>query len=190
MWQYVTLTKKIYLIDSPGVVYDVGDDEVETVLKGVVRSERLKEPCDFVAPMLSRLNPDHIARVYGVSQWSDDVDFMTQVAKLKGKLLPSGEPDMPTVAKMMINDWQRGRLPYFVPPPRPEGEEEEEEEEAEGGGKGVGEELPESFERSDEEDEGEGEVEENAVDEALLEDDEEEEDEADEEEEEEGGEES
>jgi nuclear GTP-binding protein len=28
VWQYVTLTKKIYLIDSPGVVYDVGDSEV------------------------------------------------------------------------------------------------------------------------------------------------------------------
>ncbi len=28
VWQYITLTKKIFLIDCPGVVYDVGDDEV------------------------------------------------------------------------------------------------------------------------------------------------------------------
>jgi nuclear GTP-binding protein len=31
VWQYITLTKKIFLIDCPGVVYDVGDDEVSPV---------------------------------------------------------------------------------------------------------------------------------------------------------------
>ena len=132
VWQYVTLTKKIYLIDSPGVVYDVGDDEVETVLKGVVRSERLKDPVDFVKPMLERARKEHIQKVYGVQDWTDDIDFLTKVAKAKGKLLPSGEADMPTVAKMMINDWQRGKIPYFVAPPRPEGEEEDEEDEVAG----------------------------------------------------------
>lgn len=30
VWQYITLTKKIFLIDCPGVVYDVGDDEVRS----------------------------------------------------------------------------------------------------------------------------------------------------------------
>jgi nuclear GTP-binding protein len=28
VWQYVALMKRIFLIDCPGVVYDVGDDEV------------------------------------------------------------------------------------------------------------------------------------------------------------------
>ena len=32
VWQYITLTKKIFLIDCPGVVYDVGDDEVSRSL--------------------------------------------------------------------------------------------------------------------------------------------------------------
>jgi len=118
VWQYVTLTKKIYMIDSPGVVYDVGDSEVETVLKGVVRSERLKDPCDFVGPMLSRLNPKHVEKIYTIKTWADDIDFLNQLARFKGKLLPNGEPDIGTVAKIMINDWQRGKLPYFVAPPR------------------------------------------------------------------------
>lgn len=29
-----------------------------------------------------------------------------------------GEPDLMTVAKMVLHDWQRGRIPFFVPPPR------------------------------------------------------------------------
>lgn len=148
VWQYITLTKKIFLIDCPGVVYDVGDDEVrytsngsvfawavtcspaidqnmdanianpyrflllqvETVLKGVVRAERLQSPGDFVAPMLARISVEHIQRHYGLKEWSSDVDFLTQLANKKGKLLRGGEPDLDGVAKSMIYDWQRVRI--------------------------------------------------------------------------------
>ena len=27
-------------------------------------------------------------------------------------------PDANTVAKMVLNDWQRGKIPYFLKPPR------------------------------------------------------------------------
>ena len=33
IWQYIALTKKIFLIDSPGVVYDVGDNEVGVIVQ-------------------------------------------------------------------------------------------------------------------------------------------------------------
>ena len=36
VWQYVTLMRKLFLIDCPGVVYNVGDTENEIILKGVV----------------------------------------------------------------------------------------------------------------------------------------------------------
>lgn len=36
MWQYITLTKRIFLIDCPGVVYQNSDTETDIVLKGVV----------------------------------------------------------------------------------------------------------------------------------------------------------
>lgn len=31
-----------------------------------------------------------------------------------------GEPDVLTVSKMVLNDWQRGRIPFFVKPPNAE----------------------------------------------------------------------
>jgi nuclear GTP-binding protein len=37
VWQYITLMRRIFLIDCPGVVYDTGDTETDIVLKGVVR---------------------------------------------------------------------------------------------------------------------------------------------------------
>jgi nuclear GTP-binding protein len=36
VWQYITLTKRIFLIDCPGVVYHSQDSETDIVLKGVV----------------------------------------------------------------------------------------------------------------------------------------------------------
>jgi nuclear GTP-binding protein len=45
------------------------------------------------------------------------VDFLTQYAKRTGKLLKGGEPDLNTVSKMILNDWQRGKIPYFTSPP-------------------------------------------------------------------------
>ena len=55
VWQYIALMKRIFLIDCPGVVYDVGDDEVGAVLKCIVKGERLCTPTDFVAPILGRV---------------------------------------------------------------------------------------------------------------------------------------
>ena len=42
VWQYITLMKKIFLIDCPGVVYNKTEDtDTDAVLKGVVRVENL-----------------------------------------------------------------------------------------------------------------------------------------------------
>ncbi len=47
-WQYITLTKRIYLIDCPGVVYDAGETETDKVLKAVVRAERIPNPETYI----------------------------------------------------------------------------------------------------------------------------------------------
>jgi len=45
VWQYITLMKRIFLIDCPGVVYSgAGDTDTDAVLKGVVRVESLVRP--------------------------------------------------------------------------------------------------------------------------------------------------
>jgi hypothetical protein len=44
VWQYITLMKRIFLIDCPGIVFPTGATETELVLKGVVRSEKLSAP--------------------------------------------------------------------------------------------------------------------------------------------------
>jgi len=120
VWQYITLMRKIYLIDCPGVVYPTGDSETEIILKGVVRVENLKEPAEHIAEVLKRVKKDYIVKTYKVEDWDDAEDFLEKACKKSGRLLKGGEPDMNTVSKMILSDFQRGRLPYFVPPPNSE----------------------------------------------------------------------
>ncbi len=46
VWQYITLMKRIFLIDCPGVVHaGQADSDTALVLKGVVRVENLVRRC-------------------------------------------------------------------------------------------------------------------------------------------------
>ena len=65
VWQYITLMKRVYLIDCPGVVYnETNDSIVDTVLKGVVRIERLEDATQFIPEVLKRVKPEYLVRVH------------------------------------------------------------------------------------------------------------------------------
>uniref|UniRef100_A0A131XAQ4 Nucleolar GTP-binding protein 2 n=1 Tax=Hyalomma excavatum TaxID=257692 RepID=A0A131XAQ4_9ACAR len=117
VWQYITLMRKIYLIDCPGVVYPTGDTDTDIVLKGVVRVENVEDPQDHIPAVLDRVRPEYIVKTYKIDSWDSPEDFLEKMGRRTGKLLKGGEPDISTVAKMVLNDWQRGKLPYFVKPP-------------------------------------------------------------------------
>lgn len=126
VWQYVTLMKRIYLIDCPGIVpQNHHDAPTELLLRGVVRVERVEHPEQYIPAVLNRVKKHHMARTYGLSDWNDDhILFLELLARKGGRLLKGGEPDVDGVAKMVLNDFMRGRIPWFVPPPTREGEAE------------------------------------------------------------------
>ncbi|KAG2115392.1 NGP1NT-domain-containing protein [Suillus cothurnatus] len=112
VWQYITLTRRIYLIDCPGVVpTSANDSQTSTVLKGVLRVEALPVPSEHIPALMSRVKPLYLSRTYGVAlpdpddpsrSW-DPEQFLDTLARMKGRLLKGGEPDC--------------RIPFFVPPP-------------------------------------------------------------------------
>ncbi|KFQ82563.1 Nucleolar GTP-binding protein 2, partial [Phoenicopterus ruber ruber] len=120
VWQYITLMRRIFLIDCPGVVYPSGDTETDIVLKGVVQVEKIKSPEDHISAVLERAKPEYIRKTYKIDSWKDTEDFLEKLASRTGKLLKGGEPNTQTVSKMVLNDWQRGRIPFFVKPPNAE----------------------------------------------------------------------
>ncbi|CAO2588963.1 Nucleolar GTP-binding protein 2 [Lemmus lemmus] len=120
VWQYITLMRRIFLIDCPGVVYPSEDSETDIVLKGVVQVEKIKAPQDHIGAVLERAKPEYISKTYRIDSWENAEDFLEKLAFRTGKLLKGGEPDLQTVGKMVLNDWQRGRIPFFVKPPNAE----------------------------------------------------------------------
>ncbi|KAI3918373.1 hypothetical protein MKX01_041693 [Papaver californicum] len=118
VWKYITLMKPVFLIDCPGVVYQNSDNETDIVLKGVVRATNLEDATEHIEEVLKRVKKEHLQRAYKINDWVDQDDFLTQLCRISGKLLKGGEPDMTCAAKMVLHDWQRGRIPFFVPPPK------------------------------------------------------------------------
>ncbi|KAG9026513.1 GTPase required for pre-60S ribosomal subunit nuclear export and maturation [Tulasnella sp. JGI-2019a] len=145
VWQYITLMRRIYLIDCPGIVpASKGDSQTDKVLKGVVRIENLVTPSEHIPGLLERVRPVYLERTYGLEgllesslrltarkedasaapipenvkdmRWNADA-FLDAIARKSGRLLKGGEADRETVARMVLNDWIRGNIPYFEKPP-------------------------------------------------------------------------
>ena len=119
VWRYVTLMRRIYLIDCPGVVYesDSNDSETDVVLKGVVRITNLQHPEDYIPGILDRVKKIYLQRTYEILDWTSAEDFLVKLARKYNRLLKGNEPDTHTTAKMVLNDWMRGKIPFFVKPP-------------------------------------------------------------------------
>jgi len=147
VWQYITLSKKIYLIDCPGVVNPpkaglptgagvfsckgpdgeavVSDHVAQLVLRGAVRVENLRDPESAVEALLPSIRHQYIIRSYGlkfpdnstVAPWTSTDEFLEILARRLGRLGKGGNPDLGSAARTFLTDLQRGKVPYFVPPP-------------------------------------------------------------------------
>ena len=124
VWQYITLMKRIYLIDCPGVVPPSTTDSPEDILlRGVVRVENVQNPEQYITAVLRKTKPQHIERTYEIRGFNSATEFLELLARKGGRLLKGGEADVDGVAKMVLNDFLRGKIPWFTPPPDSEGRE-------------------------------------------------------------------
>ncbi|KAK1767056.1 nucleolar GTP-binding protein [Phialemonium atrogriseum] len=118
VWRYVTLIKRIYLIDAPGIVPPNQQDTPEDILlRGVVRVENVSNPEQYIPAVLKKCKRHHVERTYELTDWETHIQFLELLARKGGRLLKGGEPDLDAVAKMVLNDFMRGKIPWFTPPP-------------------------------------------------------------------------
>ena len=88
VWQYVTLMKRIYLIDCPGIVPPSRNDrDVDLVMRGVVRIENVDNPAQYMEDILERVQPRHAGTGYGqvrAVRHHDRVDHQATEAVRRG----------------------------------------------------------------------------------------------------------
>jgi len=102
---------------------------MKTILKGVVRAEKIQDPSYYITGILEKVKPKLLAKLYGIVSWTDTDDFLEKIARRMGKLRKGGVPDVTAASKIVFHDWQRGRIPYFESPPVDPNEEDSDNEE-------------------------------------------------------------
>lgn len=116
--------KRIYLIDCPGVVPPNNNDSPEDILlRGVVRVENVENPEQYITAVLKKAKLHHIERTYDIKGFETALEFLDLLARKGGRLLRGGEADVDGVAKMVLNDFLRGKIPWFTPCPVTEDQE-------------------------------------------------------------------
>jgi len=124
VWQYVTLMKRIFLIDCPGIVPpDQKASPEDVLLRGAIRTEKIENPAQYIPAVMARVKQNHLARTYAIQQWDDSTHFLEMLARKRGRLLAGGEADVDGTARIVLDDMLRGNLPWYTSPPAIEGDE-------------------------------------------------------------------
>ncbi|WFD32164.1 nuclear GTP-binding protein nug1 [Malassezia sp. CBS 17886] len=129
--QGIMLDRHVRLLDSPGIVFTdsnapPGATPAEAtaaaeaaMLRNVLKVELVGDPVEPVQAILNRINPQHLADVYGIPAmpWGSAQDFLLRVAYQKGRLARGGIPDLDGTARSVLHDWNTGKIRYHSEPP-------------------------------------------------------------------------
>jgi nuclear GTP-binding protein len=112
VWQYITLTKRIYLIDCPGIVPPISD--ADAVLRGVIRVENIEDPDIYVEEIVIKAR-DSLKRVYEV-EFEDCNEFLEKIGLRYGRLKKNAEVNIEDAARIVLHDWIKGKIPFYMVP--------------------------------------------------------------------------
>eukprot|EP01029_Cantina_marsupialis_P028695 TRINITY_DN777889_c0_g1_i1.p1 TRINITY_DN777889_c0_g1~~TRINITY_DN777889_c0_g1_i1.p1 ORF type:complete len:538 (-),score=208.70 TRINITY_DN777889_c0_g1_i1:1509-3122(-) len=115
--QEVALDSKLKLLDCPGVIFEDSNGN-DQLLRNVVSIEAMEDPVQAASALIPRCNEQKLMEIYEVPPFNGNVHmFMFHLAKNRGKLKAGGVVDQVAAAKIVLKDWNRGRIPYYTMPP-------------------------------------------------------------------------
>ncbi|XP_030828233.1 guanine nucleotide-binding protein-like NSN1 isoform X1 [Strongylocentrotus purpuratus] len=115
--QEVQLAKNIKLLDCPGVVMATGNSESAMVLRNCVKLETISDPMAPVDAILKRCTKQSLMLHYNIPNFSNVDDFLSLLARRYGKLKKGGLVDVEGAAKIILQDWNTGKITYYTHPP-------------------------------------------------------------------------
>ncbi|MDP3918822.1 MAG: GTPase [Nanoarchaeota archaeon] len=107
--QLLRVSEKILLLDTPGVLPYLEKDEVKLALFGAVDYTKVREP-DMVVMELFQIRKKEVCEFYGVKEQEDSDDILDEIGEKYSKLKKGGIIDLEATSRMIIRDWQRGRI--------------------------------------------------------------------------------
>ncbi|OIV89016.1 hypothetical protein TanjilG_07640 [Lupinus angustifolius] len=125
--QEVQLDKNVKLLDCPGVVMlKSQENDASIALKNCKRIEQLSDPINPVKEIVKLCPARLLVTLYKIPSFDSVDDFLQKVATVRGKLKKGGIVDVEAAARIILHDWNEGKIPYYtMPPVRNQGEPSE-----------------------------------------------------------------
>ncbi|XP_021857718.2 guanine nucleotide-binding protein-like NSN1 [Spinacia oleracea] len=116
--QEVQLDKNVKLMDCPGVVMlKSGQSDASVALRNCKRIEKLEDPIAPVKEILNLCPAEVLVTLYKVPTFDTVDDFLFKVATVRGRLKKGGIVDVDAAARIVLHDWNEGKIPYYTMPP-------------------------------------------------------------------------
>ncbi|KAK4492430.1 hypothetical protein RD792_003238 [Penstemon davidsonii] len=116
--QEVQLDKHVKLLDCPGVVMlKSSENDASVALRNCKRIEKLDDPVAPVKEILKLCPENVLVTLYKVPSFDSVDDFLQKVAIARGKLKKGGIVDVGAAARIVLHDWNEGKIPYYTMPP-------------------------------------------------------------------------
>ncbi len=112
--QLIRLSKKIWLLDSPGVVPI--DDFDELVIKGGFPADKIEEPVKPALKLISRIletRREAITEKFGIKEFESEEEILRKIGERRGLIKSGGEIDLEETARWFLREWQTGRFTLF-----------------------------------------------------------------------------
>ncbi|KAL9254345.1 Guanine nucleotide-binding protein-like NSN1-like protein [Drosera capensis] len=116
--QEVHLDKNVKLLDCPGVVMlKSAESDASVALRNCKRIEKLEDPVGPVKEILKLCPPNVLVTLYKIPGFDSVDEFLRDVATVRGRLKKGGIVDVDAAARIVLHDWNEGKIPYYTMPP-------------------------------------------------------------------------
>ncbi|KAJ1917018.1 nuclear GTP-binding protein nug1 [Mycoemilia scoparia] len=131
--QQIHLDKNIKLLDCPGIVFSLSSSSstnnrrnkkrdpkemAEIMLRNCVKVNLLEDPVTPVEVIVERCKPEQLQALYNIPPFQGGVrGFLLEVSKQRGRLKRGGVPDIEGAARIVLTDWNTGKIPFYTLPP-------------------------------------------------------------------------
>lgn len=107
--QWIKAGQRMFLLDTPGVFPYREKDEGKHAIISAKTFTNLKDPEDACMQLIDEF-PSQVERYYGVKHDDDPEVVLENIALKLKKLRKGGLPDTNAAARVVLRDWQEGRI--------------------------------------------------------------------------------
>lgn len=114
--QIVQLDSKVRLVDSPGVLFAGKNETEKLALRNCLDPASLEDPLQTVSALIKKCPVEQLMLLFKVPRFSTPEELLLLLGRKRGKLGKGGIPDMNATARLLLQDWNAGKIPFYTLP--------------------------------------------------------------------------